>query len=142
MCFKQRMMNHETLENDLCKHNTKSQRCKESLRVLNFSSSCPQFSACKSLFIFQDPPQIPLYNLKSFLLPFVYSFFKKINFTFHWASLVSLMVENPPADAGGIRDAGLIPGSGRSPGEGAWQPTPEFMLGESHGQRSLVSYSP
>ena len=52
------------------------------------------------------------------------------------------MVKNPPADAGGIRDAGLIPGSGRSPGEGAWQPTPEFMLGESHGQRNLVSYSP
>ena len=24
----------------------------------------------------------------------------------------------------------------------AWQPTPVFLLGESHGQRSLVSYSP
>ena len=28
------------------------------------------------------------------------------------------MVKNPPADAGDIRDAGLIPESGRSPGEG------------------------
>ena len=27
------------------------------------------------------------------------------------------MVKNPPANAGGIRDAGSIPGSGRSPGE-------------------------
>ena len=141
MCFKQRMMNHETVENDLCKHNTKSQRCKESLKVLNFSSSCPQFSACESLFIFQDPPQIPLYTGSHSCFHLFIHFFK-INFAFHWASLVSLMVENPPANAGGIRDAGSIPGSGRSPGEGAWQPTPEFMPRESHGQRSLVSYSP
>ena len=28
------------------------------------------------------------------------------------------MVKNLPANAGDIRDAGLIPGSGRSPGEG------------------------
>ena len=28
------------------------------------------------------------------------------------------MVKNPPAYAGNIRDAGLIPGLGRSPGEG------------------------
>ena len=37
---------------------------------------------------------------------------------------------------------GLIPGSGRSPGEGQWQPTPVFLPGESHGQKSLVGYSP
>ena len=35
----------------------------------------------------------------------------------------------------------------RSPGqedplEKEWQPTPEFLPGESHGQRSLVGYSP
>ena len=45
------------------------------------------------------------------------------------------MVKNPPANAG---DAGSIPGSGRSPGEGKWQPTPVFLPGESHGQRSLA----
>ena len=28
------------------------------------------------------------------------------------------MVKSPPANVGGIRDAGSIPGSGRSPGEG------------------------
>ena len=28
------------------------------------------------------------------------------------------MVKNPPANAGDLRDAGSIPGSGRSPGEG------------------------
>ena len=33
-----------------------------------------------------------------------------------------LMVKNPPANAEGIRDLGLIPGSGRSPGEGNGNP--------------------
>ena len=35
-----------------------------------------------------------------------------------WASQVALVVKNPPANAGGMRDAGSIPGSGRSPGGG------------------------
>ena len=34
------------------------------------------------------------------------------------ASQVTLVVKNLPANAGDIRDAGSIPGSGRSPGEG------------------------
>ena len=33
-----------------------------------------------------------------------------------WASQVVIVVKNPPANAGDIRDAGLIPESGRSPG--------------------------
>ena len=28
------------------------------------------------------------------------------------------------------------------PLKGAWQPTPVFLLGKSHGQRSLAGYSP
>ena len=49
-------------------------------------------------------------------------------------------------------DRGSIPGSGRCPGEGngnplmpwrrKWQPTPVLLPGKSHGQRSLVGYSP
>ena len=31
---------------------------------------------------------------------------------------VVLLVKNPPANGGNIRDQGLIPGSGRSPGGG------------------------
>ena len=31
---------------------------------------------------------------------------------------VALVVKNPPANAGDIRDTSLIPGSGRFPGEG------------------------
>ena len=39
-------------------------------------------------------------------------------------------------------DWGLIPGLGRSPGVGNGNPTPVFLPGESHGQRSLEEYSP
>ena len=38
------------------------------------------------------------------------------------ASQVALVVKNPPVYAGDIRDAGSIPGSGRSPGEGNGNP--------------------
>ena len=50
------------------------------------------------------------------------------------------VVKNLPAHAGDIGDLGLIPGSGRSPG-GGMQPTPVFLPGEFHGQRSLAGYS-
>ena len=39
-------------------------------------------------------------------------------------------------------DPGLIPGSGRSPGEGIGYPLQYSCLGESYGQRSLEGYSP
>ena len=39
-------------------------------------------------------------------------------------------------------DPGSIPGLGRSPWRGRWKPTPGFLLGESHRQRSLGDYSP
>ena len=39
-----------------------------------------------------------------------------------WASLEVLVVKNLPASAGDIREAGSIPGSGRSPGVGNGNP--------------------
>ena len=39
-------------------------------------------------------------------------------------------------------DVGSIPGSGRSPGGGHGNPSPVFLPEESHGQRSLMAYSP
>ena len=42
------------------------------------------------------------------------------------ASQVTLVVKNPPANAG---DVGLIPGSGRSPGEGNGIPLQYSCLG-------------
>ena len=52
------------------------------------------------------------------------------------------MVKNPPANTGDVGDTGLIPGLGRSLGGGNSPPTLVFLPGESHGQRSLVDYSP
>ena len=40
------------------------------------------------------------------------------------------------------RDLGSIPGSGRFPWRREWQPTPVFLPGKFHGQRSLEGYSP
>ena len=56
------------------------------------------------------------------------------------ASQMALVVKNSPANAEDIRDAGWIPGSGRSPGRG--HGTPVLLPGESHGQRSLAGHSP
>ena len=48
-------------------------------------------------------------------------------------------MKNLTAKAG---DMGSIPGLGRSPEEGNGIPLPVLLPGESHGQRSLVGYSP
>ena len=54
--------------------------------------------------------------------------------------LVAQMVKRLAYNAG---DLGLIPGLGKSPGEGNDNPlTPVFLPGEFHGQRSLMGYSP
>ena len=45
-----------------------------------------------------------------------------------------------PANAGDVIDVGLIPGLEKIPWRRAWQPTPVFLPGESHGQRSLADY--
>ena len=52
------------------------------------------------------------------------------------------MAKNLPANAGDIRDMGLIPGLGRSSREGNGNPFQFSCLEKSHGQRSLVDYSP
>ena len=53
--------------------------------------------------------------------------------------LVAQMVKN--ANAGGVRDVGLIPGSGRSPGEGNGSSL-QYSCLENFKDRSLVGYSP
>ena len=50
------------------------------------------------------------------------------------------VVKNPPASAG--ERHGLDAWLGKIPWRRKWQPTPVFLSGESHGQRSLVGYSP
>ena len=46
-----------------------------------------------------------------------------------WASQVVLVVKNPPANAGDVREVGLILGSGRSPGGGHGNPLQYSCLG-------------
>ena len=59
-----------------------------------------------------------------------------------WASQVVLMVKNPSANAGDVRDVGSIPGLGRSPGGGHGNPLQYSCLENPRGQRSLAGYSP
>ena len=58
-----------------------------------------------------------------------------------WSSKVVLVVKNLPVKAGDVREAGLIPGSGRLLWRRVWQPRPVFLRGESHGWRGLGGYS-
>ena len=51
-------------------------------------------------------------------------------------------IKNPLTNAGHAKDVDSIPASGRFPQRRKWQPTPVFFPGKSHGQRSLVGYSP
>ena len=52
---------------------------------------------------------------------------------------VAQLVKKSACSAG---DPGSIPGSGKIPWRKKWQPTPVFLLGKSHGHRSLVGGSP
>ena len=59
----------------------------------------------------------------------------------HWVHLSyqgGSVGEESPCNAG---DLGFTPRSGRSPGEVNDNPTPVFLLEESHEQRSMVGYS-
>ena len=61
---------------------------------------------------------------------------------YHMASQVALAVKNLPANAGDSRDAGLIPGPGRSSRVGNGNLLQYSFLENPHGQRSLVGYDP
>ena len=59
-----------------------------------------------------------------------------------WAFQVVLVVKNPPADAGDARRHEFNPWVEEIRRRRAWQPTPVFSPGKSHGQRSLTGDSP
>ena len=54
------------------------------------------------------------------------------------ASLVAQMVKNPPA----MQETQVQSLGWEDPLEKEWLPTPVFLPGESHGQRSLAGHSP
>ena len=56
----------------------------------------------------------------------------------NWASLVAQRLKSLPA----MQETGFDTWVRKIPWRRKWQPTPVFLPGESHGQRSLVGYSP
>ena len=60
---------------------------------------------------------------------------------FFGPSQVALVVKNPPANEGELRH-GFDLWVKKIPWRKAWQPTPVFLPGKYHGQRSLVGYIP
>ena len=59
-----------------------------------------------------------------------------------WVSHVALVVKNLPANAGEVKDTDLIPGSGRSPGEGHGNPRQYSCLKNPMDRQNLTDYSP
>ena len=57
----------------------------------------------------------------------------RVTYAYMKASQVALVIQNPPAGAGDIRDAGLVPGLGRSPGGGNGNPLQLFLPGKFQG---------
>ena len=54
----------------------------------------------------------------------------------------SSVVKNPPANSGHPWTGKFNPWTGKIPWRRKWQPTPVFLPGKSHRQRSLGGYSP
>ena len=54
---------------------------------------------------------------------------------------MALVVKYLRTNVGDVRDVGLIPGFGRSPGGGRGNPVQYSYLENPHGQRSLAGYS-
>ena len=105
-------------------------------RLLPVVPECPLLCACVSLVF---PPLLIRTIVLLFRVPPSWPHLTYIS-SISRASQATLVVQNPPAGAGGVKDMGLIPGLGRSPRGG--QPSPLFLPAESHGQKSLAGYSP
>ena len=67
--------------------------------------------------------------------------FLLFHYCYYWASQVVLGENNLPANPRRHKRCGFNPWVGSIPWWRAWQPTPVFLPGESHGQRSLAGYS-
>ena len=56
--------------------------------------------------------------------------------------MLSASAKEPARQCQRCKSHGLDPWVGKIPWRRKWQPTPVFLPGESHGQRSLAGYSP
>ena len=70
-----------------------------------------------------------------FASPFIYGFWRE-------ASQLVQLVKNLPANGGYVGKPRYDPWGWKISWRRKWQPTPVLLPGESHGQRSLASYSP
>ena len=96
-------------------------------KILQLISNNVSYTSCFQIF----------FNLTA---TFIYSG-QTIHYLIRCHSQVALVVKNLPANAGDLRDAGLIRGSGRSPGGECDNPLQYSCLENPHGQGSLVGYS-
>ena len=74
------------------------------------------------MLLFSGPIQLLLPVFASYLLLNTFLPFFSPNSMFDWVSQVTVVVKNPPAIAGDVRDTGLLPGSRRYPGGGHGNP--------------------
>ena len=102
--------------------------------VPNPHSECDEMAQfCQGVSVFDDYV-CPTPNSSFCLL-------EQIRF-FSCVFIVLLVVNNPPANAGDVRDVDSVLESGRSRGGWHGNPIPVFLPGEFHGPRSLAGYSP
>ena len=84
---------------------------------------------------FSLPPSLPSSPLFSLFLTVFLSFYMYF-LSYTWASQVAQLVKNL-LQCWRCGRGGFDPWVGKSPWRRAWQPTPVFLPGESHGQKSL-----
>jgi len=65
-----------------------------------------------------------------------------VNYTGGWGFQGGTSVKEPTCQCRKCKRRGFGPWVGKMPWRRAWQPTPVFLPGESHGQRSMAGYSP
>ena len=90
--------------------------------------------------LFSLKPPIPQQTESSHLLLYIIFFTALFRCCYKWyrASLVAQAVKNLPA----MQETRIWFLGWEDPLRRAWQPTPAFLPGKSHGQRSLEGYSP
>ena len=108
--------------------------------VSETSFSCKSFSESKiSHFLLQLFLIHLLQLLKSLILKIDVRIIEKVVQPMGFPA--GVVVQNPSANVGDIRESDLIPGS-KSPWRRAWQAPPIFLPEGSHEQRRLAGYSP
>ena len=109
------------------------------------------YSKCHlPIYVTNTTPISPISSLSSYrcsLINNVFFFFFTLAYTTIWGFPGSVLVKNPPGLSWWLRcqqfkRPGFDPGIRKIPWRREWLPTVVFLPEKSHGQRSLVGYSP